>query len=637
MAVILPLITTALLFVYLGNRWPAWKWGQAFIRSVILAGTYAVVTLELLSLVQAVTRISLIFTWLLPGLFFGAWILRRFRSQSVLRLPKFENPESPGIWVMIAGIVGVLLLTAIVAWFTPPQTWDSLTYHTARVAHWAQNQSVAHYPSGIPRQNLMSPGAEMLVLEAYVLGQGDRFANFVEWSAMLVSLAAVYHVATQLGASQSGRWFAAIFAATLPMGISQASSAMTDYVVAVWMICVASEALMFRLREGTLTTSFFIGLAAGLAILAKPIAFPYLLPFAIFVGGVLLRKGDWKVLVAALAVALFAVAVTNAGYFSRNTVTYGNPLGSNQKVYKHSNKVLNLNVVFSNVLRNASLHMGTPWEQVNHQIFRGIVGLHVKMGLDVNDPRTTVHPYFDIYAPIPDETRSGNPIHALIIVLSTIVLAFVWRRRGEAQPLWMMLLALSGFFLLSITIRFTLFGSRYHLPFFILAAPAVGYLVGINPIRRAAPVLGIGLVVAAWPWLTALQSRPLLRDPDRAGGESVLLEERDKLYFAFAPGQYEHLQNVVHMLSENSCRSLGVMFSGDAPEYPLWAYMNAPSDDLTIRWLVAGDPSARYVQGEFEPCGVVCDQSCPPDWTEVRGLPLFYSSGHLRLYLNPPE
>lgn len=636
MAVFLPLLTAALLFVYVGNRWPRWRWGRVFIRSVILLGAYAVGTLELLSLFKAITRMSLMLTWLLPGVWFAAWIVRRYRSPGVLRLPVFRQPGSPGDWVMLAGVVLVLLLTAIVAWFTPPQTWDSLTYHTARVAHWAQNRSVAHYPSGIPRQNLMSPGAEMLVLETYLLGQGDRFVNFVEWSAMLASLAAVYHVAGQLGASQTGKWFAAIFAATLPMGISQASSAMTDYVVAVWMICVASEALTFRNNRGTLTSSLFIGLAAGLAVLAKPISFPYLLPFAVYGGMVLVKKGDWKVFAGALAVALLAVLAMNAGYFSRNLATYGNPLGSNQKVYKHSNKVLNLNVVVSNVLRNASLHMGTPWEGVNHQLFRGIVGLHVKMGLDVNDPRTTVHPYFDVYAPVPDETRSGNPIHALLIVISTIALAAVWKHRGARQAAVLMLLALAGFIFLSITIRFTLFGSRYHLPFFVLTAPVVGYLAGMKPVRVAAPVVGLGLVVAAWPWLTSLQSRPLLGDPNKAVSESVVFEDRDKLYFAFAPVQYEHLENVVNVLSENSCRSVGVMFSGDAPEYPLWAYMGAPSDDLTIRWLVAGVPTAKYAVSDFAPCGVVCDQSCPADWTEVRGLPLFYSSGHLRLYLNPP-
>ncbi|GAI89103.1 unnamed protein product, partial [marine sediment metagenome] len=51
----------------------------------------------------------------------------------------------------------------------------------ARVAHWAQQGSVAHYASGVKNQILMSPGAEFAVLHLYVLGSGDQLVNFVGW------------------------------------------------------------------------------------------------------------------------------------------------------------------------------------------------------------------------------------------------------------------------------------------------------------------------------------------------------------------------------------------------------------------------------------------------------------------------
>ena len=74
----------------------------------------------------------------------------------------------------------ILLLvggTFCVALLSPVQTYDSLSYHLSRVAHWAQNRSVAVYVTGIERQNMMGPFAEYAVLHLYILQGGDRLAG----------------------------------------------------------------------------------------------------------------------------------------------------------------------------------------------------------------------------------------------------------------------------------------------------------------------------------------------------------------------------------------------------------------------------------------------------------------------------
>ena len=43
-----------------------------------------------------------------------------------------------------------------------PYNWDSMTYHCARLFHWKQNQSIAHYTTSVTRQ-ISSP-----VLAAFV-------------------------------------------------------------------------------------------------------------------------------------------------------------------------------------------------------------------------------------------------------------------------------------------------------------------------------------------------------------------------------------------------------------------------------------------------------------------------------------
>jgi hypothetical protein len=63
--------------------------------------------------------------------------------------------------------------------------------------------------------------------------------------------------------------------------------------------------------------------------------------------------------------------------------------------------------------------------------------------------------------------------------------------------------------------------------------------------------------------------------------------------------------------------------------------LGTPRPDLRVEWIVAGTPSARFADPDFAPCAVVCDESCPADWTRIRGLPLTYERADYRLFMRP--
>ena len=65
---------------------------------------------------------------------------------------------------MAAWIAVVVALTGAIALFAVPITWDSMTYHLARVAHWAQDHTVAFYPTHVVRQLYPPPWAEYAML-----------------------------------------------------------------------------------------------------------------------------------------------------------------------------------------------------------------------------------------------------------------------------------------------------------------------------------------------------------------------------------------------------------------------------------------------------------------------------------------
>ena len=102
----------------------------------------------------------------------------------------------------------------------------------AQVRHWIQQQSVAHYPTHITRQLFSNPWAEFTIAHLFLLTGTDRLANSVQWFSMVGSLIAVSLIAARLGADKRGEVLAAVVAATIPMGILQASSTQNDYVTA---------------------------------------------------------------------------------------------------------------------------------------------------------------------------------------------------------------------------------------------------------------------------------------------------------------------------------------------------------------------------------------------------------------------
>jgi hypothetical protein len=631
---LLPLAALTLAWLALANARPQWDWDRSLLRAVVYTAAYAVAAAELLGLVHALTQGSLVAVWLAPIVVLGVRLGRAARAGR-LRRPRLDRPRGGAEWVMALVLVGVLALTGLAAFLAPPNTWDSLSYHMARVAHWAQNGSLNHYASGIERQNLMPPGAEIGVLHAYLLAMGDRLANFPQWLAMAACLVGVGATARLLGATRIGQLAAAVFAATLPMGIAQSASTMTDYVVAVWVLVATYETVLLAIQPRDVKPEIVpMALAAGLAILTKPTAFAFLAPLAVVVAVVLIRRRGVAALLVSAALALFLVLAVNAGYFGRNLATYGNLLGSRGKLDTHANEIMDARVVVSNLMRNASLHAGTPWEAVNSVVFRGVLWTHIKIGIDPTDPRTTIHEGFQVRYAAADEKRAGNPFHAaLAIVALALLLVWVARGRQEARPsLLLLLLAGTSFILLSIMIQFSVFASRYHLPFFVMAAPAVGYVAGRCRSAWIIAGLAVGLMLTSLSTLLRLQERPLLEDRN---GYGLFSSPRSSLYFMTGHGLEDPYRAVADRIARAGCSSVGVMLSGDAAEYPLWPLLGAPRADLDVQWIVAGTPSARYADESFEPCAVVCDGSCPDEWTHVRDLPLALQVSPLRLYLSP--
>jgi hypothetical protein len=190
----------------------------------------------------------------------------------------------------------------------------------------------------------------------------------------------------------------------------------------------------------------------------------------------------------------------------------------------------------------------------------------------------------------------------------------------------------AGFVLLSLIFKWKVTGARYQLPFFVLLAPSAGWFLEKTLSRRISlPVIGI-LLLGAIPALFLNPSRPLVNGVMDSSVGSVLAEARDKLYFANAGYEAAPYFEMTEIVRGSVCEDIGLMLPGGEIEYQIWSLLGAPREPLTIEWIVAGTPSARYANPSFQPCAVFC-LDCPDGWGEAGGLKSVYRASPFELFM----
>jgi 4-amino-4-deoxy-L-arabinose transferase-like glycosyltransferase len=113
----------------------------------------------------------------------------------------------------------------------------------------------------------------------------DRWSNAPQWLAMVGSLVGVSVIARRLGASSHGQLFGVLVAATIPMGILQASGTQNDYVTTFWLVVLAEAVL----APPSGWRTFQMGAGMGLALLSK--APPFFAPALLLARGLTAGPG----------------------------------------------------------------------------------------------------------------------------------------------------------------------------------------------------------------------------------------------------------------------------------------------------------------------------------------------------------
>lgn len=564
-------------------------------------GSWVVISSELLSAFEFLNQMWLTIVWsasaaVILGMGIRQGTLRRGWENLVSSWRPPDWPEAALLAALGIG-TGALLVVAIVS---PANNVDSLLYHMARVAHWAQNESLSHYPTFYDLQLFSPIWAELAILHTKLLWGGDKLANLVQWASMVGALSAVSGIAALLGASRKGQILSAAFVFSVPMGLLQSTSTQNDYVAAFWLVSFAYLVVLDHKHGLTKFERLSLGLTVGLGILTKGTVYVFIIPFLVWYFVQQVSSKDWRAVVESFEYVALPAALLNAGFWIRNIVTYGGPLGPSSFLQTKTGLELSPSSWVLSTVKHTALNFPTPSEAVNAKLVGAINSLAAALGQSTDEFRVI---WFWNH-----EDFAGNPVHFMLVLAAITVLVVRAVRSSDRFSGLLALAVGSAYLLFGSIIEFDVYSSRHQLLYLVPAGALVPVAVEKVTGRRLwiSVLLSSALLLLSVPWILFNATRPLVDLRPRTSVDSVFSESQENLLLTPVHWHKAGFLMAAEQIRNLECRQVGIRIDSQHAEYAIWWLLGAPESGITIKALSEQPHLLRYVDPSFEPCAIIC-------------------------------
>ncbi len=622
----------------------------AAVRAALVVGAIAVLLVEGSSAVHRLTAPAVVVGWSAATVFAGFAAALRYRRESrrpaAQRIPVARRvraawgalrPLDRAIVIALSVLVAAEL---VVASDSPPNNFDSQTYHLPRIEHWVAQRGVQLFPTEIDRQVSMPPGAEYLLLHLRLLTGGDALDNLLQLFAGVGCLMLVSRIAGQLGGSRRAQLLAAALAGTAPIVVLESTSTQTDLVTAFWVGCLATLVLDARSRRTARYNPVFGGVAVGLSTLTKATG--------LLAAGVLVllwamlqqrtvgrhaadrRRGlAWRSAeTLAGGVVVLACALLIAGPFLyRENATFGSPLGPTQLRTTVAMQRHDPGSVLVNALRVGYTALDTPIVPLNAVAAHGINAFARGIGVNPDDPQTTfTRSTFPTVNWAPDEDTASMPVAGVLILLGAAV---VLVRPRRAVPVAVPARAYAAAFWVSVvvyvaTIKWQPWGDRLVLYLVVLGAPLSGLWLDAvfrgrpRPAMRRlrAPAAGLAALALCASLCAALVSVGYGWPRRLVGAHSVFTVNEMQARFQRRPQWLADYEWAADGVQASGAQRIGLVQTPDAWEYPWWVLLHGRTI-VALQSVVPGLPPVNPTQVDAILCDVPpsqCAPFVPPGW-----------------------
>ncbi len=612
---------------------------------------------EQLSALQVIRRQTIAVAWIITTAltFMADFLLTRQRHRPCAAATGSANWEAlqKKDWFLLAASIAILALTGMTALIAPPNGWDVTLQHMPRVMEWAAQGSVGLFPTNYYVQDFAPPLAEWTMLHLYLLHGSDRFVNLVQWFGCAGSALAISLIAKEFGCAIRCQLIAVLFCLTIPQGILSASGAKNDWTVALWL----SISVLLILRWQRDPRWFYIvtlGIALGALILTKGTAYAFGPPVAVALLFVTPRPA-WRKLPAACLIAAAIMLMMNAPHWSRNYAmdrsVLGMPAPDVEGRLKYAADRITPATAASNVLREASIHFGTPVDSINRRTTSAVRKIIHILGVNPDDPALIrPGPLFAIPTYSLDEYLAGNPVHLLLTATAFVIVLFAMRKMPHEAALAIGIIV--AFILYCMVFKWEIWAARLHLPLFVLACPVVAAVFD-RGYPRATFFLALALFVMALPPLLFNSIRPLvssngirtlLHRPPDSRAYSIFFRSRDEMYFAESADLEPSYLPAGEAARKISCAHIGLDTTNQpfAYGYILTGMINDRGPLRDFRYVSVTNLTYRFTSriDRQPPCMVLCIRCLhdPEKLAEYSAtLPKMQSFGTLLLFSRPVQ
>jgi 4-amino-4-deoxy-L-arabinose transferase-like glycosyltransferase len=468
--------------------------------------------------------------------------------------------QNKNIFFILFPLFALLFIQGILY---PPNNWDSMTYHMARISHWVMNESIEPYPTHIYRQIYQPPLAEWMIGQLCILNKGDFFANSLQLLFLIGILAVSNLILDQLKYNKRVKFTALILITTTPSVFMQATSTQNDIVVGFFII----TSLYFILRYFTLfnwSSALLIGVNIGLALLTKGTAFVYMI--SVFLVTVILLIINLKNKKLSIVKAfphftgiLLLCLLIPSPHFYRNFKLSNDIFGASDDNY--FNEKINLKSTSLGIIKNIGTNLSTPiTADITNQV---VEKLHLVFNILINDKNYSYNGIpFKLSKWNHNEDEVSNFLFIFLFIGLLIFILFRWKKSAKKLK-YLTLFCIFSFLIFSFILKWQPWHIRLLVPFFIMSCLPIA--IFINELNLKKTTILIYIFSFSYVLLLALvnPNRPLIKNQKQAK-----LHTRFEKYFVAMPPFLKEYKILRYKLKNNVKTNWDV--HGDTWEYPIY-------------------------------------------------------------------
>lgn len=544
---------------------------------------------EILSTFLLVDKLHMIIYWGALSAILLILILKKIYGKGNIGVELFEIinkgyfyvKENKIIFLFACICIGIVFL----ALFTVPYNWDSMSYHLARIAHWKQNRTIAHYFTGEIRQLTSPVLAEIVDLHVYILhSQNDSLLNLLQAFSYIMNSIIVYGISRKIRVDSKLCYLGVMLYLCMPIAFAEGLSTQVDEYATFWLLSFVYVSLDFVTQNIVSMASkmviwkiVFLSIIIAMGYLTKPSILIAVCVFALWIFAFFAKNRQQKIVLKYFPVILggvFLIVIFLLPEIYRNMVTFhaiSAPIAGKRQLVG----TLNPAYLFINALKNISLNLPNIY-LYNGEFFIGkiVYKMASMLQVDINDPSISEDGR-EFSLPLTQDYIHDSASNPVIMIGFFLLIFFflVYRIRHKKTYFLDGYVWCAGISILlfCVSVRWEIFVNRYMLSYLALLCPAIVYMIQR---MQKLKIIDEKIIITLFYFTCIVDLYGLFYFHGSICYEQHINEHRADGYFVYKEGSRQDYTEAIETVKEKNYQSIGLDIASNSYEYPIWAMLN---------------------------------------------------------------